>query len=72
MLCSEEAAPTLQHKQSLCMKILIFISRVCERLFEELVKELLAEHFIIVSAHSREIDGKQVRVRKAHLRRRKR
>ena len=45
---------------------------VCERLFEELVKELLKDRFTVVSGSFREIDGRKVRVRKAHLRRRKR
>lgn len=71
MLCSEEAAPTLHFKQKFIMKLIITIVNVCERLFEELIKELLNEHYIVVSAHSREIDGKKVRFRKAHLRKRK-
>lgn len=45
---------------------------VCERLFEELVKELLLDRFTIVSACNKEKDGRKVLVRKAHLRRRKR
>ena len=45
---------------------------VCERLFEELVKELLKDRFTVVSGSFRETDGRKVRVRKAHLRKRKR
>ena len=48
------------------------IINVCERLFEELVKELLLNRYVIVSAHKEEKDDKKVLVRKAHLRRRKR
>ncbi len=48
------------------------ILSVCERLFEELVKELLKDRFTVVSGSFREIDGRKVRVRKAHLRKRKR
>ena len=54
------------------MNILRIISNVCERLFEELVKELLKNRFVVVSGSFREIDGRKVRVRKAHLRKRKR
>ena len=45
---------------------------VCERLFEELVKELLKNRFTVVSGSFRETDGRKVRVRKARLRKRKR
>ncbi|MBQ0087193.1 MAG: hypothetical protein KBS72_05880 [Bacteroidales bacterium] len=45
---------------------------VCERLFEELVKELLKDRFTVISGSFREINGRKVRVRKAHLRKRKR
>ena len=48
------------------------ILSVCERLFEELVKELLKDRFTVVSGSFREIDGRKVRVKKAHLRKRKR
>ena len=54
------------------MNILRIIFNVCERLFEELVKELLKDRFTVVSGSSREINGRKVRVRKAHLRKRKR
>ena len=54
------------------MNILRIIFNVCERLFEELVKELLKDRFSVVSGSFREIDGRKVRVRKAHLRKRKR
>ena len=51
---------------------LLTIRNVCERLFEELVKELLKDRFTVVSGSFREIDGRKVRVMKAHLRKRKR
>ena len=54
------------------MNILRIISNVCERLFEELVKELLKDRFTVVSGSFREIDGRKVCVRKAYLRKRKR
>ena len=54
------------------MNILRIIFNVCERLFEELVKELLKDRFTVVSGSFREINGRKVRVRKAHLRKRKR
>jgi len=54
------------------MSLITIIVNVCERLFEELVKELLIEHYVVVSAHYRVVNGKKVRVRKAHLRKRKR
>ena len=54
------------------MNILRIIFNVCERLFEELVKELLKDRFTVVSGSFRETDGRKVRVRKAHLRKRKR
>ena len=48
------------------------IITVCERLFEELIKELLMSRYVIVSACKKEKNGRKVLVRKAHLRRRKR
>ena len=54
------------------MYFIRIIFNVCERLFEELVKELLKDRFTVVSGSFREIDGRKVRVRKAHLRKRKR
>ena len=58
--------------KALFMNIIRIYQDVCERLFEELVKELLKDRFTIVSGSFREIDGRTVRVRKAHLRKRKR
>ena len=55
-----------------CMRTIRIILDVCERLFEELVKELLKDRFTVVSGSLRKIDGRKVRVRKAHLRKRKR
>lgn len=54
------------------MRILTIFFNVCERLVDELAKELLTEHYTVVSAHYSVVDGKLVRTRKAHLRRRKR
>ena len=45
---------------------------VCERLFDELVKELLLENLTIVSASYEVRNGRKVRKRRAHLRKRKR
>ena len=53
-------------------KQISIILSVCERLFDELVKELLLDNFTIVSASYEVRDGRKVRKRKAHLRRRKR
>ena len=54
------------------MNYLLIFRNVCERLFEELVKELLKDRFTVVSGSFREIDGRKVRIRRAHLRKRKR
>ncbi|MGM9766282.1 MAG: hypothetical protein ACI3ZO_08005 [Candidatus Cryptobacteroides sp.] len=43
-----------------------------ERLIDELVKELALNRFVIVSGSVRRIDGKAVRTRKAHMRRKHR
>ena len=70
MLLSK-AAPTLRkQKHSVIMKIQSILN-VCERLFDELVKEWLLDHYIIVSRTFREIDGRKVLVRKSHLRRKR-
>lgn len=45
---------------------------VCERLFDELAKELLMDRFIIVSASYDAKNGRRIRRRKAHLRKRER
>ena len=45
---------------------------VLERLFEELVKELALNNFTIVSASYEVRNGRKVRKRRAHLRKRKR
>ena len=47
------------------------IINVCERLFDELVKEWLQNRYSIVSGSFRVIDGRKVRVRKSHLRRKR-
>ena len=69
---SEEAAPTLRHNYRIIMNIISIFKVVRERLVDEIAKELLNERFIIVSACYRDVDGKRVRMRKAHLRKRKR
>ena len=48
------------------------IINVCERLFDELVKEWLKDRYIVVSGSSRKVNGRTVCVRKAHLRRKRR
>ena len=47
------------------------ILNVCERLFDELVKEWLKSRYTIVSGTFREVDGRKIRVRKSHLRRKR-
>ena len=54
------------------MSIITIIFNVMERLFDELVKELALDRFVIVSGTVRRINGKVVRMRKAHLRRKRR
>ena len=50
------------------MKLLsLFV--VCERLFDELVKEWLKNRYTVVSGSFREVNGRKVRIRKGHLRR---
>ena len=55
----------------LIMKNIYFIFSICERLFDELVKEWLQNRYSIVSGTFRVIDGRKVRVRKSHLRRKR-
>ena len=70
MLLSK-AAPTLRkQKHSVIMKIQSILN-VCERLFDELVKEWLKSRYTIVSGTLREVDGHRTRVRKGHLRRKR-
>ena len=52
------------------MKIQSIIN-VCERLFDELVREWLRDRYTIVSGSFREVDGRKVRARKGHLRRKR-
>ena len=44
---------------------------ICQRLFDELVKEWLQDRYSIVSGTFRVINGHKVRVRKSHLRRKR-
>ena len=44
---------------------------VCERLFDELVKELLLSRYTVVSGTFRESNGHRVRIRRGHLRRKR-
>ena len=48
------------------------LRNVCERLFDELVKELALNNFTVVSASYEDRNGRKVRKRRAHLRKRKR
>lgn len=66
---SEEAAPTL-HTLIVIMKLHRILDIVRERLVDELVKEMLKDRYTIVSACYKEKDGKKIRKRKAHVRRR--
>ena len=47
------------------------IQNICERLFDELVKEWLKNRYTIVSGTFRETNGRIVRIRKGHLRRKR-
>lgn len=47
------------------------LKNVCERLFDELVKEWLQNRYTIVSGTFRETNGRMVRIRKGHLRRKR-
>ena len=51
--------------------ILHILINVCERLFDELVKEWLQNRYTIVSGTFRETNGRMVRIRKGHLRRKR-
>lgn len=68
-----EAAPTLLHviKHNIVNMHITKLLNVCERLLEKLVKELLLANFTIVSASYEVRNGRKIRKRKAHLRRRK-
>ena len=62
-----EAAPML-HKQQLSFYMNIqLIHNICERLFDELVKEWLQNRYTIVSGTFRETNGRMVRIRKFGL-----
>lgn len=54
------------------MNNLSIMKCACERLFDELVKELALNNFTIVSASYEVRSGRKVRKRRAHLRKRKR
>lgn len=53
------------------MSLITIFNNVMERLFDELLKELVLNRFVIVSGSTRRIDGKAKRIRKAHLRRKR-
>ena len=71
--CFENPAPTLQscYKIFFMLKYILIIKNVCERLFDELVKEWFKNRYSIISGTFRVIDGRKVRVRKSHLRRKR-
>ena len=54
------------------MHLIPILINVLERLFDELIKELALDRFVVVSGCGRRSDGTAVRIRKAHLRRRRR
>ena len=54
------------------MHLIPILINVLERLFDELIKELALDRFVVVSGCVRRSDGKAVRIRKAHLRHRRR
>ena len=47
------------------------LHNICERLFDEFVKEWLQNRYTIVSGTFRETNGRMVRIRKGHLRRKR-
>ena len=53
------------------LKHILLLRNVCERIFDELVKEWLKSRYSIVSGTSREINGRKVLIRKSHLRRKR-
>ena len=63
-LKSRSNAPILLQNIFMLKHILI-IKNVCERLFDELVKEWLKNRYSIISGTFRVIDGRKVRVRKS-------
>ena len=67
-LKSRSFASHLLINHSMIHHILI---NVCERLFDELVKEWLQNRYTIVSGTFRETNGRKVRIRKGHLRRKR-
>ena len=67
-----KAAPTLRQILYCFMHLIPILINVLERLFDELIKELALDRFVVVSGCFRRSDGKAVRIRKAHLRRRRR
>ena len=67
-----KAAPTLRQILYCFMHLIPILINVLERLFDELIKELALGRFVVVSGCVRRSDGKAVRIRKAHLRRRRR
>lgn len=72
-MSAQKAAPTLHIHLGIIKMIRIIYSviSVCERLFDELVKEWLQNRYSIVSGTTRVIDGRKVRIRKSHLRRKR-
>ena len=70
MYALKEAAPTLR-SINIIKSMLSTIINVCERLFDELVKEWLKSRYTIVSGSFREVNGRRIRVRKGHLRRKR-
>ena len=47
------------------------LHNICERLFDELVKEWLQNRYTIVSGSFRDANGHRIRIRKGHLRRKR-
>ena len=72
-MSAQKAALTLHIHLGIIKMIRIIYSviSVCERLFDELVKEWLQNRYSIVSGTTRVIDGRKVRIRKSHLRRKR-
>ena len=70
--CSEKPLQrSILAKNIFMLKHILILKNVCERLFDELVKEWLQNRYSIVSGTFRIINGRKVRVRKSHLRRKR-
>lgn len=72
-MSAQKTAPTLHINLGIIemIRIIYSVISVCERLFDELVKEWLQNRYSIVSGSFRETDDRRIRIRKGHLRRKR-